>query len=97
MAVSGMDPDISTGSRGRIIFFVLLIVIGIIALFAFNGTGPMGIEERFSTALGIGQGEGEHEHEEGSGFMLEGDPLLYAIILVLICVACWAVYRKFGV
>jgi hypothetical protein len=89
-----MATETQPGSRGRIIFFVLLILIGGIALFAFNGTGPMGIEERFSTALGIQ--EDEHDHEEGSGFALEGDPMLYALILILICVACWAVYRKFG-
>ena len=92
-----MCADISTGSRGRIIFFVLLIVIGIIALFAFNGTGPMGIEERFSSALGITHEEEGQDHEEGSGFALEGDLLLYVIILALICAACWIVYRKFGV
>jgi len=90
-----MATEREGGSRGRIIFFVLLILTGLIALIAFQGTGPMGIEERFSTALGIQ--EDEHDHEEGSGFALEGDFVLYALILVLICVACWTVYRKFGV
>lgn len=92
-----MGADMQPGSRGRIVFFVLAILIGGIAIFAFQGTGPMGIEERFSSALGIAQEEEETPHEEGAGFTLEGDPVLYALVLVLICAACWAVYRKFGV
>jgi hypothetical protein len=85
-------PD--SGSRGRIIFFVLLVLIGGIALWYPFGTESMGIEERFSSALGIAhEDEG---HEEGSGFSLEGSPVLYALILVLLIALCWVVYRKFG-
>lgn len=87
-------PD--SNSRGRIIFFVLLVLIGCIALWYPFGTESMGIEERFSSALGIAHEEVGHGHEEGSGFALEGSPVLYALILVLLIALCWIVYRKFG-
>ena len=83
-------------NRGRVLFFVLLIGIGCILLWYAAGTEPMGIEERFSSALGIAHEDGEHGHEEGGGFALEGSPLLYALVLVLLAVVCWLVYRKFG-
>ncbi len=83
-------------NHGRILFFVLLLVIGGIAFFYPFGTGPMGIEERFSSALGLPHEEGEHDHEEGGGFSIEGSPVLYLLVLVLICIGCWLLYRKFG-
>jgi hypothetical protein len=87
---------VMAGNQGRIIFFALVLLIGIIAIFAINGSGSKGIEERFSSALGISQGNGEHGSGSDSGFSLEGNPLLYVIILVVLGGACWAVYRKFG-
>jgi hypothetical protein len=87
---------VMAGNRGRMIFFALVLLIAIIAIFAFNGSGSKGIEERFSSALGISSGEEEHAYGSAPGFSLEGNPLLYAIVLVLLGVACWVVYRKFG-
>jgi hypothetical protein len=86
-------PSALPGMRGRWIFFVLLVLIGGIAIWFSLGTEPMGIEERFSSALGLTQG-GE-EHEEGSGFALEGSPVLYILILILLGLACWIIYRKY--
>jgi hypothetical protein len=90
-------PDILHGSRGRILFFILLTLIGSLAIFAFQGAGPMGVEERFSSALGISQGQETHADESASGFSLEGHPLFYGILLVLLVMMCWVVYRKFGI
>ena len=81
---------------GRILFFVLLLVIGGIVLLYPFGTGPMGIEERFSSALGISHEEEGHSHDETEGFSIEGSPALYILVLALICLACWVLYRKFG-
>lgn len=81
-------------TKGRWIFFVLLIIVGCIALWYPFGTESMGIEERFSSALGLAHAE--EGHEEGSGFALEGSPVLYVLVLVLLGVVCWFVYRKFG-
>ena len=93
--MSGPEPA-APDNRGRILFFVLLIGIGCILLWYAAGTQSMGIEERFSSALGIAHEDDEHGHEEGGGFALEGSMLLYAIVLVLFAGVCWIVYRKYG-
>jgi hypothetical protein len=84
------------GNWGRMIFFALVLMIGIIAIFAFNSSGSKGIEERFSSAIGISTDEEEQGNESTPGFSLEGNPLLYVIVLALLGGVCWAVYRKFG-
>jgi hypothetical protein len=84
------------GNRGRMLFVALVLLIVIVAIFALNGSGSKGIEERFSSALGISSGDEEHGSGDTPGFSLEGNPLLYVIVLVLLGVACWIVYRKFG-
>jgi hypothetical protein len=97
MAVSSDAPEGEGRSRGRVIFFVLLILIGGIALFAFNGTGPMGIEERFSSALGLAHEDVARENSNGAWvFSLEGNPIMYGSTLVILGVVCWIAYRKFG-
>ena len=83
------------GNWGRMVFFALLLLIGIIAIFAFNSSGSKGIEERFSSALGISADE-EEPGNETPGFSLEGNPLLYVFVLALLGGVCWVVYRKFG-
>jgi hypothetical protein len=57
----------------------------------------MGIEERFSSALGLTHEAESPESEATSGFTLEGNPLQYLLVLVLLGGVCWVVYRKFGV
>jgi hypothetical protein len=88
------DTQDKAEKKGQWIFFVLLLLIGCIAIWYSLGSESMGIEERFSSALGISH-EGE-EPDEGSGFALEGSPVLYILVLGLLGLTCWVVYRKFG-
>ena len=88
------SPPANPDSRGRVIFYILLIAIGCIALWFVFSTESMGIEERFSSALGLAH-EGDQDGE-GGGFALEGSPVLYALVLLLLGVMCWVVYRRFG-
>jgi hypothetical protein len=54
-------------------------------------TGSMGIEDRYSQAVGL-----PVSGETASGFSLEGSPVLYLIVLVLLIAGCWAIYRKYA-
>jgi len=59
--------------------------------------GEMGIEERFTHAVGLEDGG---EEEEGSGWFglaLEGSPLLYVVVLGVLVIACYGAYRHFSV
>ncbi|MEI7432806.1 MAG: hypothetical protein WCJ93_01000 [Methanomicrobiales archaeon] len=78
--------------KGMIIFFVLLAVVITSSFFVFMQTGPMGIEERFSHAVGLTH-EDEHEDEGASGLSLEGNPVLYVIILGVLVVICILAYK----
>ena len=82
--------------KGLIIFTGLLLLVIVIFRAAYSTTGDMGIEERFTHAVGLESGE---EEESGGwfGLALEGSPLLYAVVLGVLVVACYAVYRHFGV
>jgi hypothetical protein len=85
------------GNRGRLVLAGLILVAGIIALLAYAATGPMGIEERFASATGaVHGGPGEGGESGIAGFTLEGHPVLYGVILLLLITGCWAAYRKFG-
>jgi hypothetical protein len=96
MEVGRMSAESQPDSRGRVIFFVFLILIGCIAIFYPSGTGTMGIEERFSAALGNAPEGGNPGSAEAPGFSLEGQPVAYILVLVLLGVMCWMLYRKFG-
>ena len=88
---------ISTGKE-RVIFAVIIAIVGIAALAAFQISGPMGIEERFRNALGI-MGDGGEE-PEGSGFLgfsIEGQPLLYTVIVCGLGSLCYGAYRHFRI
>jgi len=88
---------ISTGKEW-VIFAVIIAIVGIAALAAFQISGQMGIEERFQNALGI-SGEGGEE-PEGSGFLgfsIEGQPLLYAGIVCGLLILCYGAYRHFSI
>ena len=83
--------------KGLGIFIGLLILVIIVSLSAYSTTGDMGIEERFSHAVGLQSGG---EVEGGGGWFdlaLEGSPLLYAVVLGVLVVACYSVYRHFSV
>jgi hypothetical protein len=92
-----MNVITSTGNRGLLVLGGLILIAGIIAILAYAVTGPMGIEERFASATGSGHGAVKEEGGAGiAGFTLEGQPVFYGIILILLIIGCWAVYRKFG-
>jgi hypothetical protein len=77
--------------KGPIIFGAILIVVLIAALAAYQMTGSVGIEDRYSQAVGL-----PVSGETASGFTLEGNPVLYLIVLVLLIAGCWAIYRKYA-
>jgi len=83
--------------KARIIFIGLLLLVIVVSLAAYSTTGDMGIEERFTHALGIESGE---ETEGGGGWFglaIEGSLLLYAIVLGVLVVTSYTVYRYFRV
>jgi hypothetical protein len=82
--------------KGLIIFGAILIVVLIAALAAYQMTGNMGIEDRFTTAVGLPPKE-EEGGETFSGFSAEGDPVLYVIVLGILIVGCYAAYRHFRI
>lgn len=82
--------------KGLIIFGAILIVVLIAALAAYQMTGNMGIEERYTTAVGLPPGE-EEGGETFFGFSAEGDPVLYVIVLGILIVGCYAAYRHFRI
>lgn len=82
--------------KGLIIFGAILIVVLIAALAAYQMTGNMGIEDRFTTAVGLPPGE-EEGGETFFGFSAEGDPVLYVIVLGILIFGCYAVYRHFRI
>ena len=82
--------------KGLIIFGAILIVVLIAALAAYQMTGNMGIEDRFTTAVGLPPGE-EEGGETFFGFSAEGDPVLYVVFLGILIVGCYAAYRHFRI
>lgn len=82
--------------KGLIIFGAILIIVLIVALAAYQMTGAMGIEDRYTTALGLPPGE-EEGGETFFGFSAEGDPVLYVIVLGILIVGCYAAYRYFWI
>jgi len=82
--------------KGLIIFGAILIIVLIVALAAYQMTGTMGIEDRYTTALGLPPGE-EEGGETFFGFSAEGDPVLYVIVLGILIVGCYAAYRHFRI
>ncbi|RPH74541.1 hypothetical protein EHM76_03385 [bacterium] len=75
-----------------ILFLILLAIVVTVSFIVFAQTGPMGIEERFSQAVGL-PFEGEHEDEGGSGISIEGNTILYAIILCILTIICVLAYK----
>jgi hypothetical protein len=82
--------------KGLTIFGAILIVVLIAALAAYQMTGKMGIEDRYTAAVGLPPGE-EEGGETFFGFSAEGDPVLYVIVLGILIVGCYAVYRLFRI
>jgi len=78
---------------GLILFGLILVAVAIISFAAYRMTGPMGIEERYNQAVGLPGSE-----EEGGsgwfGFSIEGNPLLYGVILVALGALCVIAYLR---
>lgn len=79
--------------RGLILFGLILVVVIIISLAAYRMTGPMGIEERYNHAVGL-PGPEEESGSRWFGFSLEGNPLLYGVILVVLGGICVIAYLR---
>jgi len=78
--------------KGIVLFCLILIIIAIISLAAFRMTGPMGIEDRYSTAVGL-PATGDAGESTGSGFSIEGNPVLYVIVLAVLLAVGFIAYR----
>jgi hypothetical protein len=79
--------------RGLLIFGLILLIVVIVSLAAYLVTGPMGIEERYGHAVGLPAGE-EEPGGGWFGFSLEGNLLLYGVILVILGIICFTAYRR---
>jgi hypothetical protein len=84
-------------TKGLGFFIGLLILVIIVSLAAYSITGDMGIEERFTHAVGLQSGVEEEGIGGWFGLALEGSPLLYAVVLGVLVVACYGAYRHFSV
>jgi hypothetical protein len=82
--------------KSLIIFIGLLLLVIVVSLASYGITGKMGIEERFANAVGLVNMEEVGEGSGWFGLALEGSPLLYAFVLGVLVVACYAVYRHFS-
>jgi hypothetical protein len=90
---TGAGPE----GRGRLVFIGLVLIAGIVALLAYAATGPVGIEDRFASATGTGPHDTGEEGGSGvAGFTLEGQPILYSAVLLLLIIGCFALYRKYA-
>jgi hypothetical protein len=79
--------------KGLILFGLILVVVVIISFVAYRVSGPLGIEERYSQAVGL---PGGSEGPDGGwfGFSLEGNHLLYGVILIILGGICVIAYLR---
>ncbi len=88
---------LSTGKEW-VLFVGIIALVGIAALAAFQISGPMSIEERFKDALGISADGGEDPEDSGYlGFSIEGEPFLYAVIVLGLGILCYGTYRHYRI
>jgi len=79
--------------KGRLAFLALFLLVLVTAFAAYQISGEMGIEERFTQAVGL---EGGGDAEEGGGwfgFALEGNPLLYGVVLGVLVLGIILAFR----
>jgi hypothetical protein len=74
-----------------ILFILIAILTGILALLVYRMTGPMGIEERYNQAVGL-PGTGREGSGGWFGLSLEGNPLAYGVILGSLLLLCLFVF-----
>ncbi|MFA4824729.1 MAG: hypothetical protein WC593_06175 [Methanoregula sp.] len=84
----------SGDTKGRLVFLILLVLVAIVAFAAYQLSGNMGIEERFNHAVGL-ENPGNADSDGWFGFVLEGSPLLYAIVLGILALGILFTYRYF--
>lgn len=86
--------NIDGNIKGLIIFGVIMATVTLVAFLAYEKTGAMGIEERYNQAVGLSPWA-ERESRGGSGFSVEGSPVLYLVILSILAIICIMLYRRF--
>jgi hypothetical protein len=73
-------------TRSLALFLLLLLVFALAGAGVFLLTGDMGIEERFSRAVGM-ESPGEDGEGDGFGafgFGIEGNPAAYLVVLLIL-------------
>jgi hypothetical protein len=80
--------------RGLLVFGLIAVILLIAAFAAYQATGPMGIEERFNTAAGISSDGGEADGGV-AGLFVEGNALHYLLVILVLVIACAAIYWRF--
>jgi hypothetical protein len=83
--------------HGILLFILIAIVLGLIAIIVASMTGPVGIEERFASAVGQHPDEDAGHENTGGGFSLEGNPLMYGIVVLILIIVCAFLYRKYRI
>ena len=88
-------------NRGLILFCLIAAILLAAAILAYLATGPQGIEERFHSAAGLspvehGEDTGDGEGG-GAGLAIEGNPLLYGILLCCLALGCAALYYHYRI
>lgn len=83
--------------KGLALFALILGIMLIISLAAVQITGSMGIEERFTTALGLSDEHEEdeyHSSEGHGGFLIEGNIPAYLLILGMLLACSLIIWRR---
>ena len=83
--------------KGLIVLVAIILVVLAGCLLAYLTTGDKGIEERFANAVGLSTEPDDSGGDAISvfGFNVEGNNLYYLIILAVLIVASFLVYKKF--
>jgi hypothetical protein len=84
-------------NAGLAIFLALVCIFVGVGVAAYLLSGDKGMEERFSQALGLGRGDKGEAGGGLFGFRVEGNILLYAIILVALVILCAVLVRLFKI
>ena len=82
--------------KGIIFFAAIVLIFLVLCIFAYITTGNKGIEERFSSALGL-PGEMQSKDKGIFGFTIVGNQLSYGIVFALILAATALIYVKYRI
>ena len=82
--------------KGLIVLAAIILVVLAGCLIAYIITGDKGIEERFANAVGLStEPDSGGDAISAFGFNVEGNNLYYLIILAVLIVASFLIYKKF--